>query len=221
MHDDNKSVIFVLTSTSPTLLLHLHLNQWFWHLFFSQNQLHSTSTLHWFKWGVVGPCEVGALLCQGQISGFSGKQIPTVTPNKSGIVGPRSVSSPALYNYPPCAVKQLSEREDYQLTIIWPRRLSCDNYLSTGLSLKITREIPFRLFWHKILKWASFEMVILLVTISLFSFVKWQSYSEWWSWWWRWWGFHWVQCQLSILCACAVYSWWNITNPIQYTKGIH
>ena len=111
--------------------------------------------------------------CQGQISGFSGKQIPTVTPNKSGIVGPRSVSSPALYNYPPCAVKQLSEREDYQLTIIWPRRLSCDNYLSRGLSLKITREIPFRLFRHKILKWATLEMVIFLVAISMFSFVQW------------------------------------------------
>ena len=152
MHDDNKSVIFILTSTSSTVALPPPQSVILTFLLQPEPAPLNIYIAHWFKWGVVGPCEVGALLCQGQISGFSGKQIPTVTPNKSGIVGPRSVSSPALYNYPPCAVKQLSEREDYQLTIIWPRRLSCDNYLSRGLSLKITREIPFRLFRHKILK---------------------------------------------------------------------
>ena len=62
-----------------------------------------------------------------------------------------AVSSPPLYNYPPtttAAVKQLSEERDYQLTIIWAGRLSDDNYLSSGLSLKIPRRIPHCLFLH-------------------------------------------------------------------------
>ena len=50
--------------------------------------------------------------------------------------------------------KTIIGREDYQLTIIWARRLSGDNYLSGGLSLEIPRGIsqlwlffPSSYFW--------------------------------------------------------------------------
>ena len=50
--------------------------------------------------------------------------------------------------------KTIIRREDYQLTIIWARRLSGDNYLSGGLSLEIPRGIsqlwlffPSSYFW--------------------------------------------------------------------------
>ena len=61
--------------------------------------------------------------CQGQISGFSRKQIPTVTPNKSV---PAVSSSPPLYNYPPHHHQQGHRSRK---TIIREERLSVDNYL--------------------------------------------------------------------------------------------
>ena len=72
-----------------------------------------------------------------------------------------AVSSRPLYNYPPttAAVKQLSESRDYQLTIILAGRLSRNNYLSSGLSLKIPRGIPHWLFLN-ILKPETFELTI-------------------------------------------------------------
>ena len=72
-----------------------------------------------------------------------------------------AVSSRPLYNYPPttAAVKQLSESRDYQLTIILAGRLSRNNYLSSGLSLKIPRGIPHWLFLN-ILKPETFELTM-------------------------------------------------------------
>ena len=104
-------------------------------------------------------CEAGALMSRTNIRIFwqtnpdgDTEQIWHCVP---------AVSSPPLYNYPPttAAVKQLSESRDYQLTIIWAGRLSHDNYLSSGLSLKIPRRNPHCLFLN-ILKPETFELTI-------------------------------------------------------------
>ena len=104
-------------------------------------------------------CEAGALMSRTNIRIFwqtnpdgDTEQIWQCVP---------AVSSLPLYNYPPttAAVKQLSESRDYQLTIILAGRLSRNNYLSSGLSLKIPRGIPHWLFLN-ILKPETSEMTM-------------------------------------------------------------
>ena len=90
---------------------------------------------------------------QQQIPGNLAKQILMVTLNKSEfqrLVVSHYTIIPRTHR----SRKTIIGREDYQLTIIWARRLSGDNYLSGGLSLEIPRGIsqlwlffPSSYFW--------------------------------------------------------------------------
>ena len=146
---------------------------------------------------------------QQQIPRNLAKQILMVTLNKSEFQ--RLVVS--YYTIIPRthrSRKTIIGGEDYQLTIIWARRLSGDNYLSGGLSLEIPRGIsqlwlffPSSYFWtiencnSPAANNVSIQHQNYLWNGQKFALV----------------GFHWVQYQLSIPGAKGLCSWWNIDNP--------
>ena len=137
---------------------------------------------------------------QQQIPGNLAKQILMVTLNKSEfqrLVVSHYTIIPRTHR----SRKTIIGREDYQLTIIWARRLSGDNYLSGGLSLEIPRGISqLWLFFPSTYFWTIENYLWIGQKFALV-------------------GFRWVQYQLSIPGAKGLCSWWNIDNPTPNPLG--
>ena len=146
---------------------------------------------------------------QQQIPGNLAKQILMATLNKSEfqrLVVSHYTIIPRTHR----SRKTIIRREDYQLTIIWARRLSGDNYLSGGLSLEIPRGIsqlwlffPSSYFWT-IENCKSPAAINVSIQHQNYLWIG-QKFALV--------GFHWVQYQLSIPGAKGLCSWWNIDNP--------